>query len=356
MGQRVKFSLVKTKLSRFIGDEGIILPRGYLNCLLKFLSKACIYEEEGREIKPNILIGNNIIESNILTMVTNKYILPIKKGKKNGSDFEKILKSILPFCINGWYVYIDIQETNIEYGICRAFNGPQGLSLVDIIFDKNIPNSELDYDCGIISIEVISDYEIKMIGLRKNNLLIDFRLIEHDANNLDDIYGEIVTDIISGIDVCHREDLFKVFSKIFKLTFQRVHGTICVVVRADAQIPFELLLDGIWLPDPIKISEYALELIGNTKDIYLDEKYYGLTGLFIEMMNIDGITIIDTKGNIIGYNTFINQAKVKEIKVSGGARKRAAYAILNSGDPNIVGVYFQSQDGHVFYERMIANA
>jgi len=75
--------------------------------------------------------------------------------------------------------------------------------------------------------------------------------------------------------------------------------------------------------------------------------------MLLEMMNHDGITVIDMSGKIRGYNLFISKKVTKPLSVEGGARKRAAYSILDTGDEKIMGVYFQSQDGNSFYKRMV---
>jgi hypothetical protein len=67
------------------------------------------------------------------------------------------------------------------------------------------------------------------------------------------------------------------------------------------------------------------------------------------MLNKDGITVIDNAGNILAYNVFV-EANLREVgNIIGGARKRAAYTIINTKRKDIMGVYFQSYDGEIFY-------
>mgnify|MGYP002657831126 CR=1 FL=1 len=69
------------------------------------------------------------------------------------------------------------------------------------------------------------------------------------------------------------------------------------------------------------------------------------------MLNFLGITVIDTSGRIRAYNVFITPNNGIEVTY-GGARKRAAQALLDNKNSDYVGVYFQSQDGNYFYERV----
>ena len=68
------------------------------------------------------------------------------------------------------------------------------------------------------------------------------------------------------------------------------------------------------------------------------------------MLDFDGITIIDNAGRIRAYNVFIESNPDKKKKIVGGARRRAAYTVLQNKSKKIIGVYFQSQDGDNFYK------
>ena len=68
------------------------------------------------------------------------------------------------------------------------------------------------------------------------------------------------------------------------------------------------------------------------------------------MLNFDGITIIDNKGQIRAYNVFVEPNAKRVGYIVGGARKRAAYYILSGKRKGIVGVYCQSHEGEVFFQ------
>ena len=54
-----------------------------------------------------------------------------------------------------------------------------------------------------------------------------------------------------------------------------------------------------------------------------------------------------------GCSFFFVESNIKRTKnVIGGARKRAAYTIINSRRKHIVGVYFQSHEGEIFYKSL----
>jgi len=349
MDKTIYFSTVKNPLRALFIKEEIILPKNFFDNFLTFLTKICTYEEEERKIRPIIIIGHNIRKA--LEIVPNNYSFVATKGKRNGKDLDKAMKSLIPFCLNGWHVYIDIQKNEILYGLLRSFTGPQGLTVTDLLF-ANDDNQLENFGYGLVEIKVKSIFEIQIHGLRNNRLGIDYRFLKKEENDPVTYFNLMAQDITSEIEDSDSSKLLKVFNKLMILASQKVHGTICVVIKHDSNGIRQLLPDGNWLDEPINISMKALDSINETKDVRSSELFYGLSGLFIEMMNIDGITVIDDKGNIRGYNIFINKENVEEVKISGGARKRAAYSLLNTKHPDILGVYFQSQDGKLFYKRI----
>ena len=78
----------------------------------------------------------------------------------------------------------------------------------------------------------------------------------------------------------------------------------------------------------------------------------GITNLFLDMLNYDGITVVDNLGRIRAYNVFVKTDLSNTINIYGGARKRAVFSIVNSRKKKIIGVYFKSQEGEVFYQRV----
>ncbi|WP_346353019.1 hypothetical protein [Azotosporobacter soli] len=346
MVQRYVFSSGQETITDFLTAEGIVCITPWADQFFSFLSRACSYEEEGRRIKPRIVLSRNLIKSRIVERISNAYIVPIKKVRVGELHFEKNLKSLIPFCRSGWHVYIDVEGESVGYGIFRFFSGPMGDCVTDSLFRSEDAAQE---DVAAVCIEVLSDFELKFKGF-KREMIIDFRLCGSENSRMEDVIGAAVEDIVSGIkDLRDKEILCRVFDKIFKLSVAQVHGTLCAVVKADTQMPLTILEDGIWLPEPIDISTIALALLKDITDIYMDEKFYGLIDVVLEMFNMDGITVMDTKGRLLAYNAFV-EAQATAKRVSGGARKRAMMALLESGVPELVGAYFQSQDGQVIYK------
>ena len=96
------------------------------------------------------------------------------------------------------------------------------------------------------------------------------------------------------------------YRNIFTNVLSYVNGSICVIVDKDYK-DTGLFEDGIWLKEPLSFSK----LFTQSKS-YNEEKLRAFADLFLNMLNFDGITIIDNQGRLRAYNVFVepNSKKV----------------------------------------------
>jgi len=83
---------------------------------------------------------------------------------------------------------------------------------------------------------------------------------------------------------------------------------------------------------------------GDIKENTLVNKGALLKGMF----NSDGIILFDRKGQLLGYNYFVNLPAEKGLV--GGARKRAFSSLKKKVGSGLVAVFMQSQDGWTDFE------
>lgn len=353
LDQKVSFSDNARSLHDFFESQGVLLPPDLYRELLGFLSKACIYEEEERKIRPSLVIGSNLLDSR-LKQLMQATIIPFVVDPLNNSHLAKRLKSSLPFCNNGWRVFINTDGENITYGIMRNFNGPSGLNVEQILGNLTSDDKE-ELQTNFVLIDVTSNFEIMLKG-NNRTCTIDFRLVEDTRDiNAQDLFCK---DLLSA----YNADISKVsvaYSKTINMFSQKLHGSICVIIKHDHMLPDETLKDGIFLDVPIDIYPILADdlndrnLIHNkSSTISSHERYHAFTGVLLEMLNIDGITVVDNKGRIRAFNVFVKPDASGNEALSGGARKRAAAYLTRQANPNYIGVYFQSQDGMISYERI----
>ncbi len=323
--------------TEFVGSFPIKLQNRFLN----FFPQIANYEEEGQKYKPAIFLTSNI--DAVVKSVPNAMKI-VLFNDINENMFASRLKSLIPFCNLNWCVYISVSEGKTEYGIFRIVNSIKDETLEASLFNSQILADKSDKIFGIY-VYAENTWTITMRSLKGRVVNVNFALDIKVVNNWEDEIKEFVDASFSKLKTSSKKlhDIKNMYKNIFKKVMRSVDGTICVVVDANYK-PDAFLEDGIWLSEPINLSK----LFAQTNQ-YNEQKLNTMADVFITMLNFDGITVVDNIGQIRAYNVFV-EANMKVVgNIIGGARKRAAYTIINSKRSNIVGVYFQSHEGEMFY-------
>ncbi|MBQ8615421.1 MAG: hypothetical protein IJ415_02525 [Clostridia bacterium] len=191
-------------------------------------------------------------------------------------------------------------------------------------------------------------YSMMLHSISGNDLIINFSLDKSKSNIFRNEISEFVDATFSKLRTTQTklQDMKNMYRNIFTNVLSYVNGSICVIVDKDYK-DNGIFEDGIWLKEPISFSK----LFTQSKS-YNEKKLQSYADLFMNMLNFDGITIIDNQGRLRAYNVFVEPNSKKVGYIVGGARKRAAYYILSTKRKDIVGVYFQSHEGEVFFQEV----
>ncbi len=334
----------KENIQNFIESECPNFPTKMSNQLINFVARLCFYEEEGIKLRPTILFTNKI--DSLIKGVGNT----IKQRiffDENENMFRARMKSLSPFSAHRWNIYVQVNpEGTFEYGIYRSLN-----SIKEHSFNTNLfLNEELKLRKNTLFaflIETISNSDVSFKSLKGEQLNISFSLENRKLLNFNDEIREFVDASFSKLKTTKKKlnDIKTLYQNTFENCFRNIHGCICVVVDKDYQ-DNGFFADGIWLEQPIEFSKLFMQ-----SNSYSETKLESYSELFMDMLNYDGITIVDNKGRIRAYNVFVETSSSKDNNILGGARKRAAFTIINSRVKKLVGVYFQSQEGEIFYNR-----
>ena len=342
MNENIFYIDAKTKIvdfltTEFSGTFHIKLQNRFLN----FFPQIANYEEEGNKYKPAIFMTNNI--DAVIKAVPNaaKVVL---FSDINENMFASRLKSLIPFCNLNWCVYVSISEDKTEYGIFRIINSIKDEALESVLFRSQVLADKSDKIFGIY-VYAENTWTITMRSLKGRVVNVNFALDIKVVNNWEDEIKDFVDASFSKLKTTAKKlnDIKNMYKNIFKHVMRSVDGTICVVVDAE-YTPDNFFEDGIWLPEPINLSK----LFAQTNQ-YNEQKLTTIADVFVAMLNFDGITVVDNLGQIRAYNVFVETNMKVAGNIIGGARKRAAYTIINSRRPNVVGVYFQIHEGEMFY-------
>jgi hypothetical protein len=310
--------------------------------LFEFIPILFNYEEEGEKLNFDILIIKDF-ESTKKKLPTFLFqnLINIDDEKLN---LRKHIKSIAPFSKNAWNIFISIENQKLIFGIYKNFSGISSVGLTDILQDKYIEISKIDKDI----IEFQNSHKLFYLHLS----IVEKDISLNRKSNVQDLVT-LATSLID--DESNKLNFSKNFSNFLFQAFEKIHGTIIVIVDANKALN-DFFSNGVILEKPINLFNKYNNYIQNcSKDDSVIQEYYSLMGLLSVALDIDGVTIINTKAEIIAYNVFIDndKNKVDTSVVNGGARKRASYSIEHNKIDGVKGLYFQSHDGDSSFKEII---
>lgn len=342
MQKSIFYVSARDSVKEFFANEWENFPSKLETQILNYFSELGKYEEEGVKIRPNIIVTNSIDavvkaipDSHKLTMFTDE----------TETKFALRMKSLIPFCALDWVIFISVKDDQIVYGLVKTLNSIKEKDLYKLIFENELLKEKTE-KISLIGIETISTYLISLKSLKGNKLDINFSLNLEITNDWDTEISEFVNASFSKLRTTERKlnQIKTMYENVFEGVFKNINGALCVVVDKD-YVDNGFFSDGIWLKEPISFSKLFLQ-----SKSYSEPKLLAFCDLFTAMLNYDGITVVDNTGTIRAYNVFVETNTARTQNITGGARKRAAYTVINSRRKRIVGVYFQSQDGEVFYK------
>ena len=344
MEEMIFFDSAKENVTNFFEKEFVNFPPLLMSHFLNKFNDILNYTEEGTVIQPKIVFTNNI--ESIVRSIPKTNAMPIFEDA-DATKFNSHLKSILPIIKNDWCLYIDIKENKITYGILMSFSSIKDKNLIRTLQDNTSLKDKTEKVYAIIA-RPLNFYSMMLHSISGNDLIINFSLDKSKSNIFRNEISDFVDATFSKLRTTQRklQDMKNMYRNIFTNVLSYVNGSICVIVDKDYK-DNGIFEDGIWLKEPISFSK----LFTQSKS-YNESKLQAYADLFMNMLNFDGITIIDNQGRLRAYNVFVEPNSKKVGFIVGGARKRAAYYILSTRKKDIVGVYFQSHEGEVFFQEV----
>ena len=344
MEDMIFFDSAKESITNFFEQEFENFPPLLMSHFLNKFNDLLNYSEEGSNIKPRIVFTDNI--DAIVKAIPKAHAITLFEDSE-ATMFNSRLKSILAIAKRDWCLFIDIKENKISYGMIMSFSSIKDLDFFSNL-EANTTLKERSSKIHCITARPLTFYSMKLHSISGSDLIVNFSLDKSKNNFFSNEIREFVDVTFSKLRTTQRklQDMKNMYLNIFSNVLNDVKGTICVVVDKD-YVDNGIFEDGIWLKEPICFSK----LFTQSKS-YSEEKLQAFAELFINMLNFDGITIIDNQGRIRAYNVFVEPNSKKVGYIVGGARKRAAYHILSSKRKDIMGVYFQSHDGEVVFHSL----
>lgn len=342
MDEMIFFDNAKDSVTRFFEREFENFPPLIMSHFLNKFNDIMNYNEEDDKIKPKIVFTDNV--EAVAKAIPKSHALTIFSDN-DATMFNRRLKSLLAIADNEWCIFIEIKDNKISYGLLMTFRSIKDKNFIQSL-EENASLKDKKIHC--ILVRALTFYSMSLHSVSGNNLIVNFSLDKSKNNYYANEVKDFVDATFSKLRTTQRklQDMKNMYRNIFFNVMNNVHGAICVIVDKDYK-DNGLFEDGVWLKEPISFSK----LFTQSKS-YSETKLRAFSDLFINMLNFDGITIIDNQGRLRAYNVFVEPNSKKVGYIVGGARKRAAYHILSSKRKNIIGVYFQSHEGEVFFQAL----
>jgi len=341
MEEMIFFDNAKESVTKFFEHEFENFPALLMSHFLNKFNDIMNYTEEGVMIQPKILFTDSI--ETVIRSIPKAHSLVLFEDNE-ATMFNSRLKQILAIAKNDWLLFVDIKE-KIRYGLIMSFNSIKDKSLLRTL-EENTTLKDKPVKVNCVIARPLNFYSMKLHSISGNDLIVNFSLDKSKSNIFNTEIKEFVDATFSKLRTTQRklQDMKNIYLNIFSSVMSYVNGSICVIVDKDYK-DNGLFEDGIWLKEPISFSK-----LFTLSKSYNEEKLRAYADLFMNMLNFDGITIIDNQGRIRAYNVFVEPNAKRVGYIVGGARKRAAYYILSTKKKDIVGVYFQSHEGEVFFQ------
>ena len=339
------FEQGRNDLINFINTEYKNFDQRLLSHFLNSFNDLLDYREEGTHTKPKLIFTSNI--DSIVKVIPKAYKLQVFEDD-DATMFSSRLKPLIAIAKKEWCIYIENKDGKFNYGICKTLNSLKEKGLLDQISESEYLRERADKISCVVA-RAITDFEMNLFCTHGRSITINTSLNRSSPTNNEETIDEFSHACFSSLRTTQKklDEVQTMFRNIFNRVRDNLNGTMCVIVDKNYKDNgfFE---DGIWLETPISFSK----LFTQTKS-YSEEKLQAFATLFINMLNFDGITVVDTTGRVLAYNVFVENNIKRTKNVIGGARKRAAYTIINSRRKHIVGLYFQSHEGEIFYKSLV---
>lgn len=307
--------------------------------LIDLINKVSDYHEEGQALYPDVLVVNN---SAYFNTFLNHRIKLVEKSLKR-ADFSQCIKMCAPLAVGGWNIYVTLLEDGkIEYGLLTSEMATLSLGLYEQTMNVGVPEVNAIY---------IRNAGNKVVEVRtvQTKILISLNLNE-GGYSLDKTVYDLVQIILAN-DNAKNPEKINFLNKIIRQALNEGHGNLIAVSERGQGTINSVLANfhgGITLETPIDLSKLANDcLLFHTEEASLKLSSYA--GLLQSMLNFDGITLFSSDGKIIGYHYIVNNDKVAEENIEGGARTRAFSALC--GLEGLIACFMKSQDGKIKFNR-----
>jgi hypothetical protein len=305
------------------------------------------YEEEGQRLHPRVILTQSVTQTKKVPLHPAESIR-IGSGPAQEDTFSSALKKCAPLAVGDWYIYIELGEDLIEYGLIRS-----GRSVLDKVPDHAFRDQQLDgiQDPAII-LRQIADGAVEATTTTGYSVNVTFTGRQLDQTDrrpkLSNLYNVIT--LRCQTDIAELTQRF--LDRAFAILIEKGHGGLVLVLDPPNYTPRQELRDGTWLDPPIDLVA-RIEQEMSTPDAEATTATRALIDIVAGMLMSDGITVFTTEGKLLGFNVFAKAVTPEQVALSthssGGARRRAFQLLTSLLGDDVRACLMLSQDGAMHF-------
>lgn len=309
------------------------------NTLTEFVVVLSMYREEGTDLFPVIFIGEDL--NKVLTTTNGIDAISIGRGTQNKETIHKSFKQCAQLADGReWAIYVVLEQGTIHYGIFRTNPSPVEPTAFERL-RQNTSSKE-----NIIGITRLGRSFIEVRNARGLYRFVNMAGDHAETASPKDTIKDFTKMATRDVPPQFKGQMESFYNRLGLDVLHSHFGTLMAVIPAQKPIP-NFFFDGIQLSRRLDILSILQQ--ADQDNYHALHKLIAWNQLIRRMACMDGITILDSCGSVVGYSYFIqsSQAGSKTMANAGGARRRAFDALVSRLGENLLAIFYKSQDGVV---------
>jgi hypothetical protein len=306
--------------------------------LVEALVQVSNFREEGFPLAPLLFVGREPQE--VLRTVNGTNFVLLGEASCSLETVRLALKSCAPLAEGRqWAILLTLEEARLRFGVFCTGRSPLRVTSFEAI--RLLPPGAPP----LVGFAQLGESIVEVRGPGGANFFFDFSAGADLSSNPMRVLKDFVQAVTRDVPHNLRAQLQAFYYRIAIEVMSGAHGALVAVVDAREQVP-GFLADGLWLEVPIDLGALALRYeAAHTERDALELIAY--SNLFRRMVGMDGITVFDSRGRLLGYNCFIRQQVIGSPthKVVGGARRRAFEVLCSELGRSLAAALYRSRDG-----------
>jgi hypothetical protein len=330
-------SYLQKGMSHFVSD--FQQSDSVADVLAEFIIVLSSYQEEGVQLFPIVFIGEDLSE--ILSITQGIDPIVVGQGEQNRESVRRAFKRFAPLTEGrAWAAFVILQKNSMSYGVFRTSQSPLLPTAFECLRQTQNP------DLRVLGLSRLGGSFVEIRSASGQYKYINMSGEYEEAKNPPKLIYDFMNVVTKDAPPEVLPHLRSFYYRVGVDLLHANHGALLAVTHFNQEIP-EIFQDGILLKERIDLSK-AISKFLDTSDRESYQRLVAWSQLLRRMTRMDGITLVDTSGAIVGYNCFIRNSDLEfnpKFSSSGGARRRAFDVLRTHLGEHLSGVIYKSQDG-----------